>query len=477
MYLASKLWKMKTRSQMVKTRINRILYNQTWHGDNKTKGKHLSSEEKERLGKCELCQGVDSQLHILNGCRHPTMMQVRECGRHQIIHRLQGATQCQRSRCTERVLKKDWSEPNPPAETWLGYWSDETAERVHDKLRGEKYTGNSSWILRDLTYYYKPICSTVYELYAVRIALLKHMSVQGALSGTVVSTFFDGIVVKAFPSKQPIPVTGHNGGRPNTVRVKRPLCRNSLVNCQGLPTLRVGNRQERKRLYFQYVTNKIPRSDAPPTTRYGKMTAGQLSNAIMEADVRTLNEYATHKQLEGYKDCYLAKSIHGTGICLKARQTLIIGENNEPRNRWKYQGDVQQIAKDEHVANVPLPHLIAIDEGDDSGDDDNSDTTSIIEDIQDCTGSRGPYGRTITWSRLLIGHGAPPGWRTKTLPLTPDATVKAVHEALEKVAQKIDPTSYVNRLTVSRSRHILASIISKHARRKAPIRHHTLRAP
>ena len=60
------------------------------------------------------------------------MMQVREWGRHQIAYRLQGVTQCQRSRCMVRVLKKDWSESNPPAETWLGYWSDETAERIHD---------------------------------------------------------------------------------------------------------------------------------------------------------------------------------------------------------------------------------------------------------------------------------------------------------------------------------------------------------
>ena len=40
------------------------------------------------------------------------------------------------------------------------------------------------------------------------------MNVQGALLGTVVSTFFDGIVVKAFPSKRPIQsitVTGTTG--------------------------------------------------------------------------------------------------------------------------------------------------------------------------------------------------------------------------------------------------------------------------
>ena len=132
MYLASRLWKRKTRSQVVKTRISRILYDQTWHGDNNAKGKHLSPEERARLGKCEQCEGMDLHLHILNECRHPTMMQVREWGRHQIIHRLQGATQCQRSRCMGRVLTKEWREPNPPAETWLGYWSDEVAERVHD---------------------------------------------------------------------------------------------------------------------------------------------------------------------------------------------------------------------------------------------------------------------------------------------------------------------------------------------------------
>ena len=83
--------------------------------------------------------------------------------------------------------------------------------------------------------------------------------------------------------------------------------------------------------------------------------------------------------------------------------------------------------------------------------------------------SRGPLQRVdnlapITdWAR---SDEAPPVWRTKTLPLTPDATIKAIHEALEKVAQKIDPTLHVNRLSVSRSRHILASIISKHARRR-----------
>ena len=242
------------------------------------------------------------------------------------------------------------------------------------------------------------------------------MSVQGALSGTVVSPFFDGIEIKAVSSKQPIRsimVIGNSGGRLNAVCTRQPSHRDSPVNCQGLPTLRVGNRQERKRSYFQYVTYDIPRYDTALITRYGKMTAGQLSKAIQEADVRTLNGYAEHKQ-QGL----LSGDIH-------TRQ-WDMPENDEPRNRWKYQGDVQQIAIEEHVAIIPLSHLIILARSDE----------------------------------------APPGWRTKALQLTPDATIKAVHNALEKVGQKIDPTSSVNKLTVSRSRHILASIISKHARRR-----------
>ena len=110
-----------------------------------------------------------------------------------------------------------------------------------------------------------------------------------------------------------------------------------------------------------------------------------------------------------------------------------------------------------------------IDEGDDSDDGDNTEVTGTNEATHECTVSRGTLHRDqlstpITdWAR---SDEAPPGWRPKTLPLTPDATVKAIHKALEKVAQQIDPIFHVHRLTVSRSGHILASIFSKHSRRR-----------
>ena len=59
------------------------------------------------------------------------------------------------------------------------------------------------------------------------------------------------------------------------------------------------------------------------------------------------------------------------------------------------------------------------------------------------------------WAR---SDEAPSGWRKKAIPTMPDATINAVHEALERVARKIDPNSHANKLTVFRSRHILASL-------------------
>ena len=111
--------------------------------------------------------------------------------------------------------------------------------------------------------------------------------------------------------------------------------------------------------------------------------------------------------------------------------------------------------------------LIYLAERDDS-DDHNPDTTGTKEDIRDCNGSRGTERKDdnsapITdWAR---SNEAPPGW-SKTIPLTPDATIKAVHEALERVARKIEPNFYANKITVLRSRHILASTVRNHDRRR-----------
>ena len=117
----------------------------------------------------------------------------------------------------------------------------------------------------------------------------------------------------------------------------------------------------------------------------------------------------------------------------------------------------------------------------DDSDDDNCDTTGTSEDIQDRNGSRGTERRgdnTAPITDWEWSDEAPPGWRTKTIPLTPDATNKAVHEAIERVARKIDPNSYATKLTASRSRHILASIIRNYDRRRELlyIRHRTSRA-
>ena len=90
------------------------------------------------------------------------------------------------------------------------------------------------------------------------------------------------------------------------------------------------------------------------------MTTNQLTEAIQEFDVTTLNGYATYKRLDGYMDCYLAKFIHGTRICLKARHTLIMKENAKPKcsTGRDIMGTNKTLHTTKHVADIPLTHLI-----------------------------------------------------------------------------------------------------------------------
>ena len=116
---------MKTRPQVVKTRVYKILYDQTWHGDYRAKGV-LKSTEKDLSSRCGT---KDSQLLILNECTHAN---IQQCSKHRITHRLQGSTQCQRRYYKGKVLQLNWRETILPAAMWLRYyWSDETAERAH----------------------------------------------------------------------------------------------------------------------------------------------------------------------------------------------------------------------------------------------------------------------------------------------------------------------------------------------------------
>ena len=116
---------------------------------------------------------------------------------------------------------------------------------------------------------------------------------------SVVSPYFDGLSVSAAPHRGPpsTNIAGTNDRRPNSTR-------------------------------------------AGISGRYVKLTRQQLTNTIQKSDVGTLN---------GFNE-----SIHGTGICLNARHTLTMEENAGPTYRWRYHGDIQKIATDEHILSSSI---------------------------------------------------------------------------------------------------------------------------
>ena len=95
---------------------------------------------------------------------------------------------------------------------------------------------------------------------------------------------------------------------------------------------------------------------ATPPCQRSPMTLLHKWNSKIESQETTLNGNAKHKQLDGYRDCYLAKSVHGTGlISLNGSNFFHCERVAEPKYRWRYHGGIHDIAPDVGVANISLP--------------------------------------------------------------------------------------------------------------------------
>ena len=76
MEMAAKLWRTQKLSKNTRIRVMKILYDQYWHGGNRSKG--APDSEKKRLATCDLCGQKDSQWHIILECTHPTIQAARD---------------------------------------------------------------------------------------------------------------------------------------------------------------------------------------------------------------------------------------------------------------------------------------------------------------------------------------------------------------------------------------------------------------
>jgi hypothetical protein len=64
MSLAAKIWRCQSLSRSTRARVVKILYDQYWHGGNRSKG--VSVSEAVNLKKCDLCGEDDSQYRYAN---------------------------------------------------------------------------------------------------------------------------------------------------------------------------------------------------------------------------------------------------------------------------------------------------------------------------------------------------------------------------------------------------------------------------
>jgi hypothetical protein len=203
--LAAWLWRMPSRTKREASRINRILYDLHYHGQNKTKDITLTQGEAQILGTCPLCGGRDSQAHIVTECSNPVMMEVRRVGMMHIEKKFNNGRMEKSSNChiTYMAMEQLWkgddydtvyekcsNEPGhgnsstPKVEIWLGRWSTATTKQFVQSLRlGPGRAVTTTAVKHTLRAIYGPIIGTVFVLYNIRSALLANRRPQDRLSG------------------------------------------------------------------------------------------------------------------------------------------------------------------------------------------------------------------------------------------------------------------------------------------------------
>ena len=135
MSLATKIWRFKCLSKSTRARVVKILYDQYWHGGNRSKG--VNESEAITLKKCDLCGDEDSQCHMVMECKHPSMVFARQQFQN-IIHgyhnRLLRDYKAQKYELA-RMIHSVWLKFSTETEAiWIGRWNQEQVKMIQDNI-------------------------------------------------------------------------------------------------------------------------------------------------------------------------------------------------------------------------------------------------------------------------------------------------------------------------------------------------------
>ena len=161
MSLTAYLWGMKNRPLYLAARINRMLYDRTWHRGNRSKTKTLTDEERDSTWECPLCgAGREHQLHILYECGHPVMTAIRQHGLQCINDDINEG--CSHStawkRPIYRAFQQEWNTTHETsADIWVGRLRESQCTRFATILLGDSYVGDSTTLKKVLKNQSRPL--------------------------------------------------------------------------------------------------------------------------------------------------------------------------------------------------------------------------------------------------------------------------------------------------------------------------------
>jgi hypothetical protein len=206
MAFAARLWRYDKQTKAQQTYITRIMYDQHWHGGNRSKDITLTHQERTHTALCELCGLLDSQSHIVNGCRHPTMQTVRRAGTTQIRSWLNKICSGENmvGRCGVVSIAEvfgDWMQEAVliPVAFWVGVWTKQDCSKFAEAIeRHPKWddTTTGQAISKALVNIYQPITATTLLLYKIRSQLLRdRSSITIPVRHPIIKGWFQGLVL------------------------------------------------------------------------------------------------------------------------------------------------------------------------------------------------------------------------------------------------------------------------------------------
>ena len=365
MTFTAKLWKVKKVTPLARTRIMKIIYDQYWHGGNRSKSLGQRDLIINEEAACDLCGCQDSQKHMILECGHAAMTTLREAAIDIIKANITAGISTSCVLGTDKIAAAfhDLWNTQLTEDIWIGRWNRNMTKLFTENLEQRGYRGLTTTVVTTLISLYTPIIAYVYLCHTLRAQIIQSGGHTTRIAGPeiIIGKWYNHLIlpkgdiynsddatqdsdwndIDAMEDRQLIPHTRRK-------RQRQPLKRRRQSTTETPPCPEGITR---------YPRIQTPHLPVQPVQRHrvARMTTTDIKNLISTQNVEALNSIATARKLEGIDQAYIDIDEDGHGLCLRSRSHIEV--TTRERKLWEYVGTVKEVPATENSNAIPIEQL------------------------------------------------------------------------------------------------------------------------